>query len=100
MPSNVCVTLAKPGVKGRKPDRTSTGVEALLWQGRRNLVVKNCEIEWVLRRAVEGNHWVARSWMASSKTSEAHWVAVPAQVSHVLWAAHPVQVSGLEVGLW
>lgn len=55
--SNIHVTMAKSGMKGRKPDKTSMGVEALLWQGRRNLAATNARSG--LRRAVEGNRWVA-----------------------------------------
>lgn len=38
---NIHVTVAKSGMNGRISDKTNTGVEALLGQGRRNLAAMN-----------------------------------------------------------
>lgn len=67
-------------MKGRKPDETGVRVESFLWLWSWDLAAPNTRLDGVLRSCRK----VADSRVASSETSKAHWVAVP---------AHPVQGS-------
>lgn len=42
--SSIHMTMVKSGMKGGNPDKTSMYVEALLWQGRRNLAATNARL--------------------------------------------------------